>query len=276
MTSVPGTGRARAEAAPTETAETAKASGTAGTADATRAAEAAPGTGPSAFRFRIQPEFHPVPLGIGDDEDAFDERIRRFARDYWGEREDLEPVRRLTAAMYAANSRHLVTGGAVYSALGVFPLGGSPDGSEPPERVSRATLTISVRDLDNPDPRLTAAGLAETWAKAEADGASGESRLITLPAGPAVVRIAGSRAVWQVPEGEQERFFVRIEVWLPFPAEDRLLLLCLSTADVQDLFHYQAVLADLADTVTFGETDEESADPTAHPAAPARSVLVSY
>jgi hypothetical protein len=41
--------------------------------------------------------------------------------------------------------------------------------------------------------------------------------------------------------------------------DDRLLLLCLSTADVQDLFHYQAVLADIADTITFGDADEDLA-----------------
>jgi len=191
---------------------------------------------PTAFRFRVGPEFHAVPL----DEDAVDE-MRRFAHDYWGEREELAPLRALTEALYEENARMLTEGGAVYNALGVFPLDGTP------ERVGRATLTVGVRELDNPDPLLTATGIARTLER------SGEAQLISLPAGPAVVHITGSRAVWDLPEGEREQYFVRVEVWLPFPAEDRLLLLCLSTPDVQDLRHYQAVLADIAGTVAFGE-----------------------
>ncbi|MFC3346741.1 hypothetical protein ACFOOM_04675 [Streptomyces echinoruber] len=225
-------------------------------AETTVSAEtAAAGEAPPAFRFQVPPEFHAIPLGIGEDETGFAEQLRQFAHDYWGEDEKREPLRRLTAALYAANAEQLVAGGTVYSALGIFPMGGGPDGSEPPERVSRATLTVSVRDLENPDPHLTAAGIAEALDKAAGNGDAGEVQPIDLPAGPAVVRVTGSRAVWELPEGDQERFFVRIEVWLPFPDEDRVLLLCLSTPDVQDLFHYQAVLADIAYSVTFGGAD---------------------
>ncbi|MDF6023089.1 hypothetical protein [Streptomyces sp. JH34] len=229
-------------------------------------------TSPTAFRFQVPPEFQTVPLGIGEDEDAFGEQLRSFARDYWGERGDLEQLHRLTKAMYAANAETLVAGGAVHNALGIFPVGGSSDGSQPPERVSRATLTVSVRELGNPDPHVTAAGIAESLDHAAGDGNEGETQLVTLPAGPAVVRIAGSRAVWELPDGEQERFFVRIEVWLPFPGEDRLLLFCLSTADVQDLYLHQAVLADIADTVEFGETD----GPGEADVAPSVSPFSSY
>ncbi|MCL8016815.1 hypothetical protein [Streptomyces sp. AS02] len=223
---------------------------------------------PAAFRFQVQPEFHPVPLGTDDDEEAFDEQMREFARDYWGDREELEPLRRFTAAMYGVNSQQLAAEGTVYHALGIFPIGGTVEGAQSPERVSRCTLSVSVRDLDNPAPHLAAAGIAETLDKGQE---SGEVQLITLPAGPAVVHIAGSRAVWELPDGEdQERFFVRIEVWMPFPEDDRLLLLCLSTADVQDLYHYQAVLADIADTITFGDAEADLAavggtEPQAHP-----------
>lgn len=221
----------------------------------------------TAFRFQVQSEFHPIPLGLGVDEETFDEQIREFARDYWGEQEDLEPIRRFTAAMYSANSQQLAADGTVYHALGIFPIGGTADGSQPPERISRGTLTVSVQDLDNPSPHLAAAGIAETLDKGEE---SGEVQLIDLPAGPAVVHVAGSRAVWDLPDGEQERFFVRIEVWMPFPQENRLLLLCLSTADAQDIYHYQAVLADIADTITFGDAEEDfapagGADSQAHP-----------
>ncbi|WP_326578738.1 hypothetical protein OG889_17150 [Streptomyces sp. NBC_00481] len=234
---------------------------------------------PPAVRFQVQREFHAVPLGMGADEVTFDAQLRRFARDYWGADEDLEPLRKLTTAMYAANTENLVEGGAVYNALGVFPIGGTADDSEPPERISRATLTVSVRDLLNPDPHFTATGIAEALDKA---GDGGEIQLISLPAGPAVVRVAGSRALWELPggeageEGELERFFVRIEVWVPFPGEDRLLLLCLSTADVEDLFHYQAVLADIADTVAFGEAEAPTAGAEAAPASPPPSPFGSY
>ncbi|MGV9341018.1 hypothetical protein [Streptomyces sp. NPDC003688] len=208
-------------------------------------------TTPPAFRFEVGPEFHEMPLGLGDDEETHGERLREFAHDYWGEREDLEPLRLLTRATQTAGAQILVEGGAVYHAIGVFPIGGSADGTEPPERISRATLTVSMRELENPDPHLTAAGISEVLAQG---GGESEVQLITLPAGPGVVHVAGARSVWELPDGEQlEQFHIRIEVWLPFPSENRLLLLCLSTADVQDLFHYQAVLADIADTVTFGE-----------------------
>lgn len=221
----------------------------------------------AAFGFKVHPEFHPIPLATGADEETFDEQMREFARDYWGEKEELEPLRRFTAAMYGVNSQQLAAGGTVYHALGIFPIGGTTDGSQPPERVSRCTLTVSVRDLDNPAPHIAAAGIAETLDKG---AGAGEAELVALPAGPAVVHIAGSRAVWELPDGDQERFFVRIEVWMPFPEEDRLLLLCLSTADVQDLFHYQAVLADISDTITFGDVEEDLAAvggtaPQAHP-----------
>jgi hypothetical protein len=221
----------------------------------------------AALRFLVQPEFHPIPLGTGTDEGTFDEQMREFARDYWGEQDELEPIRRFTAAMYGVNSQRLAAGGTVYQALGIFPIGGTADGSQPPERVSRCTLTVSARDLDNPAPHIAAAGIAETLAQSE-DG--GEVQLVTLPAGPAVVHVAGSRAVWTLADGEQESFFVRVELWLPFPEEDRLLLLCLSTADVQDLFHYQAVLADIADTIVFGDAEDDPAVgdglvPQAHP-----------
>ncbi|MFF3498621.1 hypothetical protein [Streptomyces sp. NPDC003247] len=233
------------------------------------------GTAPPAFRFQVQQEFHAVPLPVGDDEDVSATRMRQFAGDYWGEREDLEPLRKLTTAMYTANAQTLVEGGTVYNALGVFPIGGSADGSELPERISRATLTVSVRRLDNPDPGFTAAGIAEALDKA---GDGGEVQLVSLPAGPAVVHVAGSRAVWALPEAEdrQERFFVRIEVWVPFPTEDRLLLLCLSTADVEDIYHYQAVLADIADTVAFGEARAPAAPPETAPPPPPPSPFGSY
>lgn len=230
---------------------------------------------PTAFRFQVPPEFQAAPLGIGEDKDAFGDQLRKFARDYWGEREDLEQLHRLTTAMYEANAETLVAGGTVHNALGIFPIGGSSDGSQPPERVSRATLTVSVRELVNPDPRVTAAGIAESLNHAAGDGHEGETQLVTLPAGPAVVRLAGSRAVWELPDGEQERFFVRIEVWLPFPGEARLLLLCLSTADVQDLYLHQAVLAEIADTVQFGETDGPEDAGTAH-SADSASPFSSY
>ncbi|MGC0399907.1 hypothetical protein RKD27_002551 [Streptomyces sp. SAI-126] len=213
------------------------------------------GSGPTAFRFQVQPEFHAIPLATGGAEEEFDEQMRKFARDYWGEHEQLEPIRRFTAAMYGVNSQQLTADGTVYHALGVFPIGGTADGSLPPERVSRCTLTVSVRDIGNPDPHLVVAGIAETLDQGKG---SGEVQMITLSAGPAVLHIAGSRAVWGLSDGEeQERFFVRVEIWMPFPAEDRLLLVCLSTADVQDLFHYQAVLADIADTITFGDAEAD-------------------
>ncbi|MFJ6854379.1 hypothetical protein ACIQM3_28320 [Streptomyces sp. NPDC091271] len=200
--------------------------------------------------------------------EAFHERLREFARDYWGEREDLEGLRRLTTVMYAANAQTLVEGGTVYNACGVFPIGGTADGFQPPERHSRATLTVSVRELANPHPHLTAAGIAESLDKAAGNDESAETQPVSLPAGPAVVRIAGSRAAWDLPDGEQECFFVRIEVWLPFPDDDRLLLLCLSTADVQDLHFYQAVLADIADTVVFGASNQPEAAETTVLSAP--------
>lgn len=223
----------------------------------TSTSEGGPEAGAEAFRFQVQPEFHEMPLGIGLDEEAFTDRMRAYARDYWGDREDLEPLRRMFTAVHAANSQQLAADGAVYQALGVFPIGGTADGTQAPERVSRCTLLISVRELDNPDPAIATAGIVETLARTN-DG--GEAQLVALPAGPAVVNIAGSRAVWALPEGEQERFFVRIELWLPFPRDNRLLLLCLSTSDAQDLFHYQAVLADIADTITFGGEDDGNGD----------------
>ncbi|CAM5402363.1 hypothetical protein [Streptomyces canus] len=201
-----------------------------------------------AFRFQVQPEFHEIPVGIGADEAAFDAQMAAFAEGYWGGQEEREPLRALTAALYGANSRHLASEGAVYSAMGVFPVGGSEDGSEPPERVSRCTLLVSVQDLSNPDPMLAAAGIAETLAQTK-DG--GDVLPVRLPAGPAVVHVAGTRMVWELPDGEQERFAIRVEIWLPFPDEDRVLLMALSTADVQDVYMYQAILADIADTVTF-------------------------
>ncbi|MER8059158.1 MULTISPECIES: hypothetical protein [unclassified Streptomyces] len=230
---------------------------------------------PPAVRFQVPAGFHEVPLGIDADDEVLYEQLRLFARDYWGEQEDLEPLRGLTEAMYAANAEQLVAGGTVYNALGIFPMGGSPDGgSGPPERISRATLTISVREVDNPDPHLTAAGIAETLDKAMGTGEPTEVQPIVLPAGPAVVRVAGARAMWDLPEGEHERFFVHVEVWMPFPEDDRLLLLSLSTPDTQDFYHYQAVLADIADTIAFGEPDVAESGPTA--AGPTVSPFTSY
>ncbi|MFF3560313.1 hypothetical protein ACFYXS_09785 [Streptomyces sp. NPDC002574] len=232
----------------------------------TSAPEGGPEDGGAAFRFQVQPEFHEIPLGIGLDEETFTERMRAYARDYWGDREDWEPLRRMFTAVHAANTQQLAADGVVYQALGVFPIGGTADGTQAPERVSRCTLLISVRELDNPDPALVAAGIVETLARTN-DG--GEAQLVALPAGPAVVNVAGSRAVWTLPDGEQERFFVRIELWLPFPREDRLLLCCLSTSDAQDLFHYQAVLADIADTLTFTGTEDGTGDSAEAPSAAA-------
>jgi hypothetical protein len=209
------------------------------------------------FRFEVQQEFHEIPLGIGVDEDAFSEQMTKFSRGYWGEQEEREPIRMLTAALHGANSRNLAAEGAVYNALGVFPLVSSADNSGPPERVSRCTLLVSVRDLDNPDPALAAAGIAETL---ERSREGGEVKPIQLPAGPAVLHLTGTRSVWELPDGEQERFSIRMEIWLPFPEENRLLLVSLSTADVQDLNMYQAVLADIADTITFGEGVREGND----------------
>lgn len=214
--------------------------------------QAEAGLAAPAFRFQVQPEFHEIPLGRGTDEFAFDAQMAAFASDYWGGQEEREPLRVLTAGLYGANSRHLASEGAVYSAMGVFPVGGSADGSERPERVSRCTLLVSVQDLDNPDPMLAAAGIAETLARSN-DG--GDVMPVRLPAGPAVVHVAGTRMVWELSDGTPERFSIRIEIWLPFPDEDRVLLMSLSTADVQDLYMYQAILADIADTVTFGAGD---------------------
>lgn len=225
------------------------------TADPTAGGQAEGDLGGPAFRFQVQSEFHEIPLGTGTGESAFDARMAAFASDYWGDQEEREPLRVLTAGMYGANSRQLASEGAVYNAMGVFPVGGSEDGSEPPERVSRCTLLASVQDLDNPDPMIAAAGIAETLARSE-DG--GDVLPVRLPAGPAVVHVAGTRMVWELPDGGQERFAIRIELWLPFPDEDRVLLMSLSTADVQDLYMYQAILADIADTITFGQGEGDA------------------
>ncbi|MFI5757333.1 hypothetical protein [Streptomyces sp. NPDC051569] len=200
------------------------------------------------------------------DEETLDEQMRTFSRAYWGEREEWEPLRRVFAAMQTANSQQLAADGAIYQAMGIFPRAGTADDSTVSERVSHCTLLVSIRDIDNPDPGVAAAGVAETLSRTD-DG--GEAQLIALPAGPAVVHIAGQRVMWRLDEGERERFLVRIEVWIPFPAENRLLLLCLSTSDVGDLHLYQAVLADIADTVTFG--DAPQADDTTVEATPSLS-----
>ncbi|MFF1719531.1 hypothetical protein [Streptomyces sviceus] len=221
----------------------------------------------SAFRFQVQPEFHEIPLGAGADETALDEQMVAFARDYWGGQEEREPLRALTAALYGVNSRHLVSEGAVFNAMGVFPVGGGEDGSKSAERVSRCTLLVSVQDLDNPDPVLAAAGIAETLARSKHGG---HVLPVRLPAGPAVVHVAGTRMVWELADGEQERFSVRIEIWLPFPGEDRVLVMSLSTADVHDLYMYQAVLADIADTITFDDSGaDRPEDPSVAPATAA-------
>ncbi|WP_329121643.1 hypothetical protein [Streptomyces sp. NBC_01465] len=225
---------------------------------------------PATVSFQAQSEFHEVPLGVGVDEETLDEQLREFSRDYWGDREDWEPLRRMFAAMQAANSEQLAASGAIYQAMGVFPIAGSAD-EDAPARISRCTLLVSVRELDNPDPEVTAAGIAETLAHGS-DG--GESQLVSLPVGPAVVHVAGQRAVWEREDGEQERFLVRIEVWIPFPAENRLLLVCLSTSDVQDLHLYQAVLADIADTITFG--NPEPAEETAAAVPATRSAVSDF
>lgn len=214
---------------------------------------------PVAFRFQTQPEFHEVPLGIGADEDALDEQMRSFARDYWGDRDDWEPLRRMFAAVHTANAQQLSSQGAVYHALGVFPIGGTADGATPPERISRCTLLVSTRELANSNPAVSAAGIAEALTHSNPDG---EVHLVRIPAGPAVISVGGSRAVWALPDGEeQERFLVRIELWVPFPAGNRILLFCLSTSDVEDLYRYQAILADIADTISFGgnERDQDEA-----------------
>ncbi|MFF3343248.1 hypothetical protein [Streptomyces flavidovirens] len=211
----------------------------------------------TAVSFQAQQEFYEIPLGIGVEEEVLDEQMREFSRDHWGDREEWEPLRRMFAGMHTANAQQLASGGAIYQAMGVFPLGGTTNGSQPPERISRCTLLVSVRELDNPDPTVSVAGITEALSRTN-DG--GETQLVSLPAGPAVLNIAGSRAVWDLAEGEQERFLIRIELWLPFPTENRLLLFCLSTSDVEDLFMYQAVLADIADTIAFGDTGHAETD----------------
>ncbi|MDH6567409.1 hypothetical protein M2160_002430 [Streptomyces sp. SAI-117] len=217
-----------------------------------------------AFRFEVQPEFHEIPLGANPDDAPLDEQMVAFARDYWGGQAEREPLCALTAALYSVNSRHLVSEGAVYYAMGVFPVGGGEDGSKSQERVSRCNLLVSVQELNNPDPVLAVAGIAETLARRK-DG--GDVQPVRLPAGPAVVHIAGTRMVWESADGEQERFSVRIEIWLPFPDEDRVLLMCLSTTDVQDLYMYQAVLADIADTIAFDDSSRDRrGDPAVSPA----------
>ncbi|MBT2493775.1 hypothetical protein J7E96_35840 [Streptomyces sp. ISL-96] len=216
----------------------------------------------AALSFQVQQEFHETPLGAGVAEEVLDEQMREFSRAYWGDREEWEPLRRMFAGMQTANAQQLASGGAIYQAMGIFPLGGTADGSEPPERVSRCTLLVSVRELDNPDPAVSVAGITEALSRTN-DG--GETQLVSLPVGPAVLNIAGSRAVWNLADGEQERFLIRIELWLPFPTENRLLLFCLSTSDVEDLFMYQAVLADIADTITFGDTEHAETDAEAEP-----------
>lgn len=218
---------------------------------------------PPAFRFDVPQEMHEVPLGIKEDgteltdEKTLDDEMREFSRAYWGDEAEREPLRQLMAAMEAANAEQLRESGAVYHAAGVFPIGGSADGSRRPERISRCTLVISVRELENPAPQLAAAGIAEYLEHAN-DG--GEVQQIDLPAGPAVVHLAAQRMVWNLEQrssegeegGELEHFSLRIEVWIPFPDQDRVLLFCLSTTDSQDLYLYQGVLADIAESITFG------------------------
>jgi hypothetical protein len=234
----------------------------------TSAADTAP-----AFRFDVPQEFHRVPLGIEEDgetltnEAALDSRMREFSTAFWGDAAEREPLRRLMAAAETANAEQLRESGAVYHAMGVFPIGGTADGTQRPERVSRCNLLVSVRAVDNPGPHMAAAGISETLERAE-DG--GEVHQIDLPAGPAVVHLAAQRMVWSFGEtaGQEgridghdvERYALRIEVWLPFPDQDRLLLLCLSTTDTQDLFLYQGVLAEIAESITFGG-DELPASP---------------
>ncbi|MGA5584557.1 hypothetical protein ACPCIY_26145 [Streptomyces thermodiastaticus] len=232
-----------------------------------------PGDGSPGLHFQIPSEFHEIPLAIGNDESAHERQLEQFAQGYWGGRDDLAPLRELTKTLYAVTTQDLVAGGTVYSAFGIYPMGGDLNGSQPPERISRATLTISVREMENPDPYFTAAGIAETLEKAP-DTEGSEVQPVSLRAGPAVVRIVGSRMVWELQEGDLERFSVRIEVWLPFPHDDKVLLLCMSTPDVEDLLHYQGILADIANSVRFGEDSPTNQQVT--PSSSGASPFSSY
>lgn len=212
----------------------------------------------TAVSFQVQREFHEVPLGIEGDTDTLDQQMREFAEAYWGAHEGRKPVRDLFAAAQTANSEQLAADGVLRHFMGVFPVAETTtDGAERAERISRCTLLVSVRDIDNHDPEVSAVGIAKVLSAGDKDGV----QLVSLPVGPAVVRIAGSRAVWDIAGGAKERYLIRIELWVPFPEEDRLLLCCLSTSHVEDLVLYQGVLSEIADTISFGDLSEtEEAD----------------
>ncbi len=75
--------------------------------------------------------------------------------------------------IHTANVQQIASSGAIYHAMSIFPIGGTPDGSDP-QRISRCMLLVSTRELDNPDPAVSAAGIVEALSRMD-DG--GETQL---------------------------------------------------------------------------------------------------
>ncbi|TSB22437.1 hypothetical protein [Streptomyces benahoarensis] len=210
------------------------------------------------FRFRVPQGFHEVPLGVTPEAHA--ELLQEFAREYWGQGAELEPLRAMTGALYGAARQALAAQGVRYQAVGVFPRRefvegrtGIPGEEGEPLPYVRNTLLATVRDLNSPDQDLAAAGIAELLFRQYPDD---EVVRVSLPAGPAVLHLAASRLLWGGPDTPDQlagtvRTTVRLELWIPFPSGDRILLLALTTPDTGDLDTHQALLAEVASTVEF-------------------------
>ncbi|MFG2227680.1 hypothetical protein [Streptomyces sp. NPDC048644] len=229
------------------------------------------------FRFRVPHGFHEVPLGVTPEAHA--QLLQEFAQDYWGDDEGLAPLRAMTGALYGAARHALAAQGVRYQAVGIFPRAADTqrdgeheepsDEQDKPLPYARNSLLAAVHDLESRDPDLAAAGIAETLFRQHPDD---EVVRVDLPAGPAVLHAAASRLLWDGPDAPEQladtvRTTARLELWIPFPSGDRILLLTLTTPDTEDLDTHQALLAEVAGTVEFAIEGEFPPDEPADPRA---------
>ncbi|SDP65403.1 hypothetical protein SAMN04487981_13135 [Streptomyces sp. cf386] len=203
-----------------------------------------PATHEVLIEFESPEDFHEIPLMLPPD--AFEAALQELALRIWPGGTEFQ--REVAAVAYGAMAEALEEDGTVHAAVGLF----ETEAGE----VSIANLLVRMDDMQLDEPDIVAASLQEMLSLEE----HRDVHRVDLSCGPAIVSFhATELGGGQV---QQPITFAHVELYVPSPFGENLLVITMSTPSLAELPVYVGLMSRLGDTVRFSRETSQIPTPT--------------
>lgn len=187
------------------------------------------------IEFAPPEDFHDLPLLLPPE--AFDAALLGLAAKIWSGGTAFQ--REATAMAYGQMVQALEADGTLYAAVGLF--------ETEAEEVSLANLLARVERARSDRPEIVAASLHETLSLED----HRDVHRVDLNCGPAVVSFHATE--FGGGQVENSVAFAHIELYVPSPFGEDILIITLSTPSLAELPVYVGLMARLGDTIRFAK-----------------------